>query len=62
MLVHFDAKKEIKGLNFFPADEIPGNVNMIFQFYHFMVAFGMFFIGISALGIWLLLMLRERLT
>ncbi len=37
----------VKGLNDFPADEIPTAVNAVFQFYHLMVAFGLFFIGLS---------------
>jgi len=51
-LVHFDASKPVKGLNYFPEDERPP-VNIIFQSYHIMVAIGMALIFISLFSIFL---------
>ncbi len=50
-MVHFDFNEPIKGLNDFQKDEIPGSVNAVFQFYHLMVALGMFFIALTLFGI-----------
>ncbi len=47
MLLHFDAKEPVLGLNSFPEDEQPGKVNYVFQFYHLMVAIGILLIAIS---------------
>ena len=46
-LVHqyFDAP--ITGLNAFPEEDRPGQVNAVFQFYHIMIAIGMFLIGLT---------------
>jgi len=52
-LVHGDSKTPIRGLNSFPANEIPP-VNFVFQTYHIMVAIGMLLIALSLLGIFLL--------
>ncbi|MCB0635366.1 MAG: cytochrome ubiquinol oxidase subunit I [Lewinella sp.] len=46
-LLHQDFETPVKGLNAFPEDERPGAVNAIFQFYHLMVAIGMFLIFLS---------------
>jgi len=46
-LVHFDFEEPIKGLNYFPEDERPSQINAVFQFYHIMVAIGMFLIGLT---------------
>ncbi|MAX70614.1 MAG: cytochrome ubiquinol oxidase subunit I [Flavobacteriaceae bacterium] len=46
-LVHQDFNEPIKGLNAFPEDEIPTQVNTVFQFYHIMISIGMFFIGLT---------------
>ncbi|MBB3124844.1 cytochrome d ubiquinol oxidase subunit I [Mesoflavibacter sabulilitoris] len=46
-LVHQDFNKPIAGLNAFPEDEIPTQVNAVFQFYHIMISIGMFFIGLT---------------
>ncbi|TLF44401.1 cytochrome ubiquinol oxidase subunit I [Maribacter aurantiacus] len=43
-LIHQDFEAPIKGLNAFPKDEIPTQVNAVFQFYHIMVSIGMFLI------------------
>ena len=50
-LIHNDFNTEVKGLNDFPEDEIPDAINAVFQFYHLMVAFGLYFIGLTLLGI-----------
>ncbi|KYG72291.1 cytochrome bd-I ubiquinol oxidase subunit 1 apoprotein [Roseivirga ehrenbergii] len=52
-LIHQDFTTQIKGLDYFPEDEIPGQVNAVFQFYHIMVAIGMVLIGLSILSIYL---------
>ncbi|MEJ2593776.1 MAG: cytochrome ubiquinol oxidase subunit I [bacterium] len=49
-LVHFDFNAPIKGLNAFPADAVPGQVNAVFQFYHMMVAIGILLILITLYG------------
>ncbi|HIC31271.1 MAG TPA: cytochrome ubiquinol oxidase subunit I, partial [Flavobacteriaceae bacterium] len=46
-LVHQDFNEPITGLNAFPEDEIPTQVNAVFQFYHIMISIGMFFIGLT---------------
>ncbi|MEO1448640.1 MAG: cytochrome ubiquinol oxidase subunit I, partial [Bacteroidota bacterium] len=46
-LTEMDFDAEVKGLNHFPEDERPHAVNAIFQFYHIMVAIGMFLIGLT---------------
>jgi cytochrome bd ubiquinol oxidase subunit I len=49
-LIHRDIGKPVMGLNAFPEDERPGAVNAIFQFYHLMVAIGLFLIVITVYG------------
>jgi cytochrome d ubiquinol oxidase subunit I len=44
LLVHFDMTTPIQGLNAFPEEDRPGQVNAVFQFYHIMVAIGMIMI------------------
>ena len=51
-LLHQDFETPVRGLNSFPEDERPGAVNAIFQFYHIMVAIGMFLIALSLLGVY----------
>lgn len=46
-LVHQDFEAPIQGLNAFPKDEIPTQVNAVFQFYHIMISIGMFLIGLT---------------
>ncbi|WNB18658.1 cytochrome ubiquinol oxidase subunit I [Marivirga arenosa] len=46
-LIHQDFTTPVKGLDAFPEDEIPTQVNAVFQFYHLMVAIGMLLIGLS---------------
>lgn len=50
-LIHQDFEAPVIGLNAFPKDEIPGQVNAVFQFYHLMVAIGMSIIGLVLLGL-----------
>lgn len=52
-LLHQDFETPVRGLNSFPPDERPGQVNAVFQFYHIMVAIGMVLIGLSLLAAWL---------
>jgi len=51
-LIYGDTEKPVTGLNFFPEDERPP-VNIVFQSYHFMVAIGVFLIGVALLGAFL---------
>lgn len=46
-LVHQDFKAPIIGLNSFPVEDRPSQINAVFQFYHIMVAIGMALIGLS---------------
>ena len=46
-LVHQDFKTPIVGLNSFPVENRPRQVNAIFQFYHIMIAIGMTLIGLT---------------
>lgn len=43
----------VQGLNDFPQDEIPTAVNAVFQFYHLMVAFGLYFIALTLFGLFM---------
>ena len=46
-LVHQDFQAPITGLNAFPKEDRPSQVNAVFQFYHIMIAIGMFLIGLT---------------
>ncbi len=46
-LINYDFNSPVKGLNAFPEDERPSQVNAIFQFYHFMIIIGMTLIAIT---------------
>ena len=46
-LVHQDFDAPITGLNAFPKEDRPGQVNAVFQFYHIMIAIGMFLIALT---------------
>lgn len=46
-LVHQDFKAPITGLNSFPMEDRPSQINAVFQFYHIMIAIGMALIGLS---------------
>lgn len=52
-LLYGNFNKPVKGLNSFPEDERPRQVNAIFQFYHIMVAIGVTLIGLTLLASWL---------
>ncbi|MEL6637278.1 MAG: cytochrome ubiquinol oxidase subunit I [Bacteroidota bacterium] len=51
-LLHQDVEAPITGLHAFPPDERPSALNAIFQFYHLMVAIGMFLIGLTLFAGW----------
>jgi cytochrome d ubiquinol oxidase subunit I len=46
-LVHQDFNAPITGLNAFPKEDQPSQVNAVFQFYHIMISIGMFLIALS---------------
>ena len=46
-LVHQDFKVPITGLNSFPVEDRPSQINAVFQFYHIMIAIGMMLIGLT---------------
>ncbi|MCU4189441.1 cytochrome ubiquinol oxidase subunit I [Flavobacterium sp. HXWNR29] len=46
-LVHQDFNEPITGLNAFPKEDQPSQVNAVFQFYHIMISIGMFLIVLS---------------
>lgn len=52
-LLHNNFDTGVPGLNDMKQDEIPTQVNAIFQFYHLMVAFGLYFIVLSLFGLYL---------
>ncbi len=49
-LLHYNFTEPVIGLNAFPKEDQPSQVNAVFQFYHIMIAIGMALIGISLLG------------
>lgn len=51
-LIHQDFKKPVTGLNAFPENERPTQVNTIFQMYHLMVAMGMMMIALTLYACW----------
>ncbi|MEL6672870.1 MAG: cytochrome ubiquinol oxidase subunit I [Bacteroidota bacterium] len=51
-LTHGDFETPIRGLNSFPEADRPSAVNAIFQFYHLMVAIGMFLIALTVYSSW----------
>ena len=46
-LLSYDFKTPVTGLNAFPEDERPSQINAVFQFYHIMVFIGMVLIALS---------------
>ncbi len=46
-LVHQDFNAPITGLNAFPKEDQPSQINAVFQFYHIMISIGMFLIALS---------------
>ncbi|MBN1271213.1 MAG: cytochrome ubiquinol oxidase subunit I [Candidatus Aminicenantes bacterium] len=61
LLIHFDPEAEVTGLDVFPADEQPP-VFLPFVSYHLMILFGMVFIGLSLVGIYLLVRKKTHQT
>ncbi|MFK7905349.1 MAG: cytochrome ubiquinol oxidase subunit I, partial [Chitinophagales bacterium] len=51
-LLHQDFETPVVGLNAFPEEDRPSQVNAVFQFYHLMVAIGMALIGMTLLACW----------
>jgi cytochrome d ubiquinol oxidase subunit I len=51
-LLHGDFSTPVRGLNSFPENGRPTQVNAVFQFYHLMVAIGMTLIALSLAGLW----------
>ncbi|MTB49519.1 cytochrome ubiquinol oxidase subunit I [Lewinella sp. W8] len=49
-LLEGDFDAPVTGLNAFPEEDRPGQVNAVFQFYHLMVAIGMALIGLTLLA------------
>ena len=45
--MHQDFEAPITGLNAFPEEDRPGQVNAVFQFYHIMISIGMFLIALT---------------
>ena len=52
-LLEYDFNAPVKGLNAFPKEDQPSQVNAIFQFYHLMVAIGIGMILLTLLGSYL---------
>jgi cytochrome d ubiquinol oxidase subunit I len=52
-LLHGNTNTQVPGLDEFPKEDIPSQVNAVFQFYHLMVAFGMYFIALTLFAIFL---------
>jgi len=52
-LLEQDFKAPVTGLNSFPAEDTPKQVNAVFQFYHIMVALGIILIILSVYGSYL---------
>ena len=46
-LVHQDFQAPVTGLNTFPKEDQPSQVNAVFQFYHIMISIGMFLIALT---------------
>ncbi len=52
-MVHGDFSAPVKGLNAFPKEDRPPQVNSVFQFYHMMIACGVSMILLSLYASWL---------
>lgn len=52
-LLHGNFDTPVPALNDFPEEDTPKAVNAIFQFYHLMVAFGLYFIGLTIFGLFM---------
>lgn len=51
-MLHQDFETPVTGLNAFPEKDRPSQVNAVFQFYHIMVAIGIFLIALSLFALW----------
>jgi len=52
-LLEYDFTAPVTGLNAFPEEDRPGQINAIFQFYHFMVLIGMTMIALTLFAVFL---------
>ncbi|TWI80290.1 cytochrome d ubiquinol oxidase subunit I [Lacibacter cauensis] len=52
LLLYGNFHEPVKGLNAFPADERPKQINAIFQVYHIMVACGIAMIALTLFAVW----------
>ena len=53
-MIHYDAAAPVTGLDQYRVEDRPGQVNAVFQFYHIMVAIGMFLIALTLYASFLL--------
>ena len=53
-MLHYDTETPVIGLDQYPMEDRPGQVNAVFQFYHIMVAIGMFLIALTVFASFLL--------
>lgn len=51
-MLHQDFDTPVTGLDAFSIEDQPSQVNAVFQFYHLMVAIGMFLIALSLFALW----------
>ncbi|WP_315162445.1 cytochrome ubiquinol oxidase subunit I [Capnocytophaga leadbetteri] len=53
-MLHYDTETPVIGLDQYPMEDRPAQVNAVFQFYHIMVAIGMFLIALTVFASFLL--------
>ena len=53
-MIHYDTAAPVTRLDQYPVEDRPGQVNAVFQFYHIMVAIGMFLIALTLYASFLL--------
>ena len=53
-MLHYNTETPVIGLDQYPLEDRPGQVNAVFQFYHIMVAIGMFLIALTLYASFLL--------
>ena len=53
-MIHYDTAAPVTGLDQYPVEDRPGQVNAVFQFYHIMVGIGMFLIALTLYASFLL--------
>lgn len=53
-MIYYDTAAPVTGLDQYPVEDRPGQVNAVFQFYHIMVAIGMFLIALTLYASFLL--------